>query len=163
MLALAILWPLIALLPTNSILAKPDVVTEKPLYLAWVGPSIALGAAMCALLSVVRPVGRRVTLGLAGLLLCALVGASVWRASLWRDPVALWTDAVAKAPYKSRCWNNLGMAWLAAERQSDAVVAFGRAVYLDPANDHASLNLLTAQALCTPECDGDGTAGSPQH
>lgn len=161
MFALAILWPLIALLPTNSILAKPDVVTEKPLYLAWVGPSIALGAAMWALLSIARPVGRRVTLGLAGLLLCALVGASVWRASLWRDPVALWTDAVAKAPYKSRCWNNLGMAWLAAQRQSDAVVAFGRAVYLDPANDHASLNLLAAQALCTPECDGGGVAGNP--
>jgi hypothetical protein len=163
MLALAILWPLIALLPTNSILAKPDVVTEKPLYLAWVGPSIALGAALCALLNIARPAVMRVTLGLAGLLLCAFVSASVWRASLWRDPVALWTDAVAKAPYKSRCWNNLGMAWLAAQRQSDAVVAFGRAVYLDPTNDQASLNLLTARALCTPECDGDAAAADPLH
>ncbi len=41
LLALAIAWPLIALLPTNSILAKADLMTEKPLYLAWVGPSMA--------------------------------------------------------------------------------------------------------------------------
>jgi cytochrome c-type biogenesis protein CcmH/NrfG len=80
------------------------------------------------------------------------VGASIWRASLWRDPVALWTDAVAKAPYKSRCWNNLGMAHLVAQRESEAVAAFERAVFLDPANEHASMNLFTARALCGREC-----------
>lgn len=155
MLALAIAWPLIALLPTNSILAKADLVTEKPLYLAWVGPSIALGWALPALLgNIASPAARRVVLGATGFVLCALVGASIWRASLWRDPVALWTDAVAKAPYKSRCWNNLGMAHLVAQREAEAVVAFERAVFLDPANEHASMNLFTARALCGPECSG---------
>jgi hypothetical protein len=79
--------------------------------------------------------------------LCALVGASVWRASLWRDPIALWTNAVANAPYKSRCWNNLGMANLAAHRNAEAIMAFERALFLDPRNQQASMNLLTAQAL----------------
>ena len=150
MLALAIAWPLIALLPTNSVLAKPDLVTEKPLYLAWVGPSIALGSAATVLLSVAaNRAARRVFLGVAGLLLCALVGASIWRASLWRDPVALWTDAVTKAPHKSRCWNNLGMANLAAHREPEAIAAFERAVLLDPANKYAAMNLVTARALYT--------------
>jgi hypothetical protein len=143
MLALAIAWPLIALLPTNSVLAKPDLVTEKPLYLAWVGPSLALGAALTT---------RRLVLGVAALVLCAFVGASLWRASLWRDPVALWSDAVAKAPHKSRCWNNLGMANLAAQREREAVAAFERAVFLDPTNQYAALNLATARALCGPDC-----------
>jgi hypothetical protein len=148
MLALAIAWPLIALLPTNSILAKPDLVTEKPLYLAWVGPAIALGAAAPALLRFTENrTTRRVFLGAACLVLCAAVGVCIWRASLWRDPVALWTDAVAKAPHKSRCWNNLGMANLAAHREADAIAAFQRAVLLDPANEHASLNLVAARAL----------------
>jgi protein O-mannosyl-transferase len=152
MLALAIAWPLIALLPTNSILDKPDLVTEKPLYLAWVGVSIALGAAVPALLSIITSrMARRALLGAAGLLLCALVAASAWRVSVWRDPVALWTDAIAKAPHKSRCWNNLGMAYLAAHRQLDAVSAFERAVFLDPANKYAALNLATARALCTTQ------------
>jgi hypothetical protein len=150
MLALAIAWPLIALLPTNSVLAKPDIVTEKPLYLAWVGVSIALGAAVPALLRMsANRVTRRVALGAASLMLCALVGASFWRVSVWRDPVALWTDAVAKAPHKSRCWNNLGMAYLAAQREPEAVTAFERAVFLDPRNKYAALNLATARALCT--------------
>jgi protein O-mannosyl-transferase len=154
MLALAIAWPLIALLPTNSVLAKPDLVTEKPLYLAWVGVAIALGSGMTALLgSTANRVTQRVIFGAAGLLLCALIGASVWRASLWRDPIALWADAVAKAPHKSRCWNNLGMANLAADRELEAVEAFERAVLLDPANEYASLNLATARALCGGECD----------
>ncbi len=153
MLALAIVWPLIALLPTNSILAKADLMTEKPLYLAWVGPSMALGWALPALLVITanRAV-RRVLVGAAGLVLCGLMGASLWRASLWRDPVALWTDAVAKAPYKSRCWNNLGMANLAARHEAEAVAAFEHAVLLDPANQYAAMNLFTARAVCGRDC-----------
>ena len=54
MLALAIAWSLIALLPTNSVLTKSDLVTEKPLYLAWVGPSMALGWALPVLLGASR-------------------------------------------------------------------------------------------------------------
>lgn len=152
-LALAIAWPLIALLPTNSILAKADLVTEKPLYLAWVGPSMAIGCTLAALLGITanRAV-RRVLLGATALVLCALVSASLWRASLWRDPIALWTNAVANAPHKSRCWNNLGMANLAAHREADAIIAFERAVFLDPDNKYASMNLLTARALCGREC-----------
>jgi len=107
-----------------------------------------------ALLTVTNRIGRRVCLGTAGLVFCALVGASVWRASLWRDPVALWTNAVAKAPHKSRCWNNLGMAYLAVHREPEAAAAFERAVFLDPANDHASMNLVTARALCGDDCMG---------
>lgn len=153
MLALAIAWPLIALLPTNSVLAKPDLVTEKPLYLAWVGVAIALGSGVPTFLaSTANRVARRVFLGAASLVLCAFIGASIWRVSLWRDPVALWTDAVAKAPHKSRCWNNLGMAHLAAQHELDAVAAFERAVLLDPSNEYASLNLATARALCGNAC-----------
>lgn len=148
MLALAIVWPLIALLPTNSVLTKPDLVTEKPLYLAWVAASLAIGGVIAPMLGAIsNQVARRVLVGAAGVVLCALVGASVWRASLWRDPIALWTNAVANAPYKSRCWNNLGMANLAAHRNAEAIMAFERALFLDPRNQQASMNLLTARAL----------------
>ena len=63
-----------------------------------------------------------------------------------------WPDAAAKAPHKARCWNNLGMANLAARRDLDAVAAFERAVLLDPTDEYASLNLATARALCGGEC-----------
>lgn len=157
LLALAMLWPLIALLPTNSILAKPDLVTEKPLYLAWVAPSIALGSGLAAVLSrTARGAKRKALSGAVAVLACALIGASIWRVSLWRDPVALWSDAATKAPDKSRCWNNLGMAQLAARDPAHAVAAFERAVFLDPRNEYAAMNLATAQALCGRECSQVG-------
>ncbi len=153
LLAFAILWSLVALLPTNSLIAKIDLVTEKPLYLAWLGPALALGAAVSALLAAAsnRAARRRVA-GVAVAVLCMLAAASVWRASLWRDPVRLWLDATTKAPECSRCWNNLGMARLVAKQDVEAVAAFERALRLDPANETARLNLHTALALCGRAC-----------
>jgi tetratricopeptide (TPR) repeat protein len=147
-LALAMAWAVFALLPTNSLLAKIDLVTEKPLYLAWVGPSLAIGAGLSALIK------RRAAIGAvaAALVVCTLAVASFRQASLWRDPIRLWQDATAKAPNKSRCWNNLGMAYLTAERDADAVAAFERALRLDPDDTYASTNLETARLLCGPAC-----------
>jgi len=151
LIALALLWPLVALLPTNSIIAKIDLVTEKPLYLAWVGIAMALGAGVAAMAN--GAVDRKTrTATLAMTVLFAMVCASWWRASLWRDPVSLWTDAVAQAPQKSRCWNNLGMAYLVARRDAEAVAAFQQSVMLDPLNESARTNLYTAQTLCGSGC-----------
>ncbi|MEZ5729795.1 MAG: hypothetical protein R3E48_18500 [Burkholderiaceae bacterium] len=46
--ALGLMWPLLALLPTHSFIARLDPVVEKPLYLAWVGPSLLIGYAVVA-------------------------------------------------------------------------------------------------------------------
>lgn len=154
LLALALAWPLLALLPTSSLIAKLDLVTEKPLYLAWLGPSLLLGA--CANRLVARAERgrmRRWAVGACVVVLCALAAASAWRASLWRDPVRLWLDATAKAPDKSRCWNNLGMAQLTAGRDADALASFQRAVRLEPTNGPALQNLRVTEALCGAACE----------
>jgi tetratricopeptide (TPR) repeat protein len=140
----ALMWPLIALLPTNSLIPKIDLVTEKPLYLAWIGPSLAIGAAI--------PMQRRSVMIATAVLICALGAASFWRASFWRDPVRLWQDAALKAPNKSRCWNNLGMAYLMADRDQEAVAVLERAIQLDPENEFARSNLTTARILCGSPC-----------
>jgi hypothetical protein len=154
LLALALAWPLLALLPTNSAIAKLDLVTEKPLYLAWFGPALALGAGAHGWLALAEARRLRgwVAAAFVGVL-CALAGASNWRAALWRDPVRLWRDATAKAPDKSRCWNNLGMAQLAAGADAEALAAFRRALALDPANEIARRNAFTAAVLCGSACE----------
>jgi tetratricopeptide (TPR) repeat protein len=134
--ALALAWPIVALLPTCSVIAKIDLVTEKPLYLAWVGPAIAIGIATS---------GRSRLL--VALLVCALALASARRAAQWRDPVGLWEDAVAQAPTKARCWNNLGMTYLGARRDAEAVTAFEHALRLDPEYHLAAANLELARML----------------
>jgi Flp pilus assembly protein TadD len=85
--------------------------------------------------------------------LLALSAAAFSRAALWRDPVRLWQDAVAKAPEKSRCWNNLGMAQLSAGRDPEALSAFREAVRLDPVNEIAQQNLTMTAVLCGEKCE----------
>jgi hypothetical protein len=49
-----------------------------------------------------------------------------------------------------------------AQREAEAVLAFQRAVFLDPANEYASLNLATARAVCRSECYGPWDAERPR-
>lgn len=93
---LALLWPIVALLPTHSLIAKLDSVTEGPLYLAFVGPAIAFSSygahwvrhPRFAIL--IRP-------AMAATLLAA-IGLCMWRTYVWSDPVRLWQEAVVHAP-----------------------------------------------------------------
>ncbi len=154
---LAFVWPIVALLPTNSLLPKIDLVTEKPLYFAWVGPAIAIGYGASMLLARARTGTRRgPVVALGAVLLCLCATASAWRVSVWSDPISLWLDATRKAPEKSRSWNNLGMAYFTAGRDMEAMRAFQTAVHLDPMNRMAAENLVRVELLCGPNC-------SPKH
>lgn len=110
--SLALLWPLVLLLPSHSVIARLDLIVEKPLYAAWVGPSLALGAAAGALLQAPR---RRAPTVLAAVACAAiLAAASSWRATMWADPVALWREATHRAPDSARSWINRAIAELEA-------------------------------------------------
>jgi protein O-mannosyl-transferase len=126
--ALALLWPIVALLPTHSFLARLDPVTEKALYPAWIGPSFALGAACAyalARLPRLRPV-------LAASLVLLLVALSSWRASVWADPAALWREASLRVPQSARAWSNRALAELDAGQAAHATQSIARAEALAP-------------------------------
>lgn len=138
----AALWTLAALLPTHSIVARLDVVTEKPLYLAWVGPALLLGDLAGRAR---RRAGGIVWVGVAAVL--ALSGvACARRVAVWQDPRALWTDAVKKAPRSARAWNNLGQAQAVAGDTPRARAAFQQALRLDPDDVTARRNLARLSA-----------------
>lgn len=128
LLTLALLWPLVALLPTSGALAKLDLVTEKPLYLAWLGPSLCCGA----LVAWARRRAGRVALGAAAALVLVMAGASARRVVIWQDARTLWADAVAKAPDNARAWSNLGKAHALHHQPRPARAAFLQALRLDP-------------------------------
>jgi tetratricopeptide (TPR) repeat protein len=142
--ALAILWTLVALAPTSSVLAKADVITEKPLYLAWIGPSLAIGA-------LAR--GRVAPAVLALALVLAAGVAAAGRVAVWKDPVALWAGAVEQAPRSARAWNNLGMACTLVRDDRRARAAFLEAIRLDPDDHVARANLARLLATCRGGCD----------
>lgn len=144
---LALLWPIVALLPTHSFIAKLDSVTEGPLYLAFVGPAIAFGNYAANWLyhprctTLMRP-------AMAAALLVA-IGLCTWRTYVWSDPVRLWQEAVVHAPASSRAWTNLGMAHFEANRYGAAQQAFRTALAIDPANTRVMFNLEMIAALNT--------------
>lgn len=140
MLTLGLLWPLAGLLPTHSVIAKVDLISESPLYLAWVGPAIAFGAGLASWLANPRSLMRMryycVVFGVvAASALCA------WRTAVWSHPVRLWQEAVRSAPQSSRAWNNLGMAHLADDHVELARYSFREALRLEPTNTQTQFNL----------------------
>lgn len=143
---MALLWPIVALLPTHSLIARLDPVTEGPLYLALIGPSVAFGCH--ASRWVERPRFVRHTLVAATI---AAIGLCAWRTTVWADPVALWREATASAPDSTRAWINLGMAHLNASDYAPAHAAFHKALELDPTNVRAMLNIEMTAAIHSQE------------
>ncbi len=133
----------LALVPTNSIVWRLDPVGLKPLYLSGLGLTLALAAAAL-------PLARRApraSLAAAAALALALGLASVQRNALFADPVALWTDAAAKAPEKGRPWIMLGYALIDEARYAEAVDALDRGLALEPWDAQAETARAAAAAL----------------
>ncbi|MBI4913708.1 MAG: glycosyltransferase family 39 protein [Acidobacteria bacterium] len=153
--ALGAAWVILSLAPTHSLVARRDLVTERHLYLAWMGPSLVLGGLWARLEA---GQGSRLLGALgAGLLLGGGLWASQQRAALWRDEVALWSDTVVKAPLSALAWNNLGAARKEAGDIPRAAAAFRRALELDPDDRTARFNLLALEMTSFRALD----SGSP--
>jgi tetratricopeptide (TPR) repeat protein len=125
-LTLAIGWFAVACLPVAvpSWLLNP--VAERYLYL----PSVAVGGLGGVALAewIPEPVRRVVTLALLGV----LAVATTVRTAVWHDDVALFSDAVQKAPRSPRAWCNLGLAELRRGRREPARMALERTLAIDP-------------------------------
>lgn len=140
-------WFFIALLPAHSVIPRFDILSERNLYLPAVGIFIVVGTAVSWLGA--RAAGRwpRGGLAAASLFLCVLAWlgtASVARNRVYASEVALWQDAVAKSPRKSRPHQNLGYALRMTGDIDGAIQEFRTALALDPANLLARRNLLEA-------------------
>ncbi|TAJ09998.1 MAG: tetratricopeptide repeat protein [Nitrospirae bacterium] len=156
-LAFGILWFMLQLLPTNSVLPRLDVANDRQLYLAgwglFLGGVVALVKLLArGLASVGEGYGsyfiRRVGLTAAALLLPLLLGwMTIERNADYRTEIALWEQTVSLSPNKPRAWNNLGYAYFLAGRQTEAREAYQTALRLDPrfALADNNLALLTLQ------------------
>jgi len=149
--AFAVGWTLVALVPTHTFLARADVVTERSLHLAWVGPAIGLGAALGWGIARARSIPARVLLASAVLASALLATRAVHvRIRVWSDPRALWTEAVARAPGSVRAWNNLGLVLLETDPRA-AARALRRAAELSPADPQLLSTLAVLETLCPTE------------
>jgi tetratricopeptide (TPR) repeat protein len=136
-----ILWFFLHLAPTNGLVARYDLVNDRQLYLALVGPAMLVAIGLAHL------VATRVRI-VASVALCVLLGvATLVRNTDYRSEIALWSATVRASPHKSRPWNNLGWAAQQAGDLGVAREAYVRAVELDPRNFRARANLEALNAL----------------
>jgi protein O-mannosyl-transferase len=130
----AILWFVIHLLPTNSLLPRNDIANDRQLYLALIGPALWV---VHGLLKLAPP--RMVWIGAAPLVFF-LGTATMLRNDDYRDEVSLWQATARASPHKARVWNNLGYAYQLAGRYAQARAAYRYALTLDPKHNRARIN-----------------------
>ena len=134
---LALVWFVIHLLPTNSLLPRPDLANDRHLYLACMGVFVAAGIEVARVLS-----GARVRAWApVALVLMLLAAATVIRNRDYASEVALWEQTAAVSPGKPRAFNNLGHAYVQAGRADLAEAAYREALRLHPGYDLARANL----------------------
>ena len=144
--AFAVLWFLLWLAPTNSLLARLDLVNDRQLYVALAGPALLLAAAIQRLAVRDKALGA-----VAFITVLALTGlATHLRNEVYRDEVGFWRDVVSRSPHNARAYNNLGMALAARCDLRRAEAAWVRALTLDPDYMRAGVNLRLLQEGVLP-------------
>jgi tetratricopeptide (TPR) repeat protein len=74
---------------------------------------------------------------LAGLVLTALIAATIVRNRDWRNETTLWTDVIKKDPTNPRAYMMLGAQFLYQENYEKAQEMFDKAVQFGPRRSHA--------------------------
>ena len=134
--ALGIFWFFLVLLPESSVIPVIDPIVEHRLYLPLVGALMVLSALMADNARLRTPL---VVVAIPAII--CFCGLTYSRNLVWRDPVTLWEDNVAKAEGKARVHGNLGKAYLDAGRYEEAAREFRRMIELDPTFAGAYNNL----------------------
>jgi tetratricopeptide (TPR) repeat protein len=135
-LAFGLIWFLLHLAPTNSLVPRLDVANERHLYLAAAGLYLALGYAMA---------GTRRGLALGAGLALALTLATHARNQVYTSEVAYWQDVLRHQPANVRALNNLGYAYDRADMPEAALVCYDRGLSLAPGDFNLYFN---RRALC---------------
>jgi Flp pilus assembly protein TadD len=80
----------------------------------------------------------------AAALLLGFISLTIMRNQAYANEISLWEDTVRKSPDKARVHNNLGHAYLLAQRYGEARREFATALQLDPQLYQARYNLFRA-------------------
>jgi tetratricopeptide (TPR) repeat protein len=141
-----ILWFLVHILPTDSVIPRYDVLSERNLYLPSIGILLAVVSVAAQFKSRLAALWPNV-ISSAARVACAVVAtglliATAERNWIYHSQVTFWTDAAHKSPRKARVHNNLGYAFAQAGDLDRALSEFRVALSLDPDYATAQQNLL---------------------
>jgi tetratricopeptide (TPR) repeat protein len=131
----------IGLFPVSQIIPQILMMYEHYLYMPIIGVAALVGYGAIRLRD--RLGGARAVILYAALLLwlLALSATSFQRVPVWKDSLALFTDATAKSPSGSRIWQMLGEVHRSLGNNEAARVAFERSLELKPVSTDALWSL----------------------
>ncbi len=139
---LGLAWFVLALLPTNSLLPRPDLANDRHLYLASFGLLVAIGIEVARLTRESSPARRWAWPPVAAAIV--LLGAMTATRNLdYASEIRLWEQTARVSPEKPRVFNNLGHAYGEAGRLELAERAYREALRLHPGYELARENLET--------------------
>lgn len=130
-----IVWFLVTISPTSSIVPNSEFVAEHRAYIPLIGLAFS-----CAGL----PAWQRRWKGYMCVLLPAVVifsGLTYARNRVWRTDLTLWGDSVQKSPNKARPHNNLGNALANEGKLGEAIAHYAEAIRISPGHVDAHNNL----------------------
>jgi tetratricopeptide (TPR) repeat protein len=136
LLSFCILWFFVNLVIESSFIGL-EIAFEHRLYLPAFGFSLVASYLLFGLLSA----RRAAAVSIAALVVVALAGAAHVRNRVWRDPVTLWADVVAKSPGLARARSNFATALFQRGDVEWAIEQFAEAQRLDPNHTDAQYNL----------------------
>ena len=132
---------------TDFVYQNNSTVADRYMYLAMLGPALAVAMAIDRLQAVkgARPGGSPpLAAGILVALLCLLLTRQ--QVALWRDSLTLFTSSLESGHESSVALNNLGVAITEAGRPDDALPLLLRAVERDPTDAGGWFNLGNAHA-----------------
>jgi len=142
--AFAVLWFLLWLAPTQSLLPRLDVANDRQLYVALIGPAFGLAVLLLRWLS-------RETMALVIPALVLVLGiATAQRNRVYAEEVSYWSDVAWKSPHNARAFANLGHALALEGRLAQAEVALDVALALDPRLHEAAIKRQLLRAGAWP-------------
>jgi protein O-mannosyl-transferase len=139
--AFAVLWCAVWLLPLSLLFPREDLANDRQLYLALLGPAWLAGVWFARLGGLQHTPRTRMATGVAVALLLALGALTVARNRIYANEVRFWWTTAQASPGKARVWNNLGYAYARICRDQDARSAFEQAAQLDPQGIRPRVNL----------------------
>lgn len=134
--AFALIWALVAVLPTSSFIPLKQLATEHRTYLPGLGISLFLGL---VILNLSRKSHMKGPIMFGFLLLFAIL--TMDRGLVFKSEIDLWRDTANKSPEKLLAHNNLAMAYIKENRFDEARSELETALRLDPAFTSAYVNL----------------------
>lgn len=142
-----VLWFFVTLSIESSVIPIRDVIFEHRLYLPLAGAALTISGVFLFIVDLSR---RRLASGskafavIALAIIAALGAAAYSRNMLWKEPVKLYEDIVAKSPNRASVHFDLGKIYRDAGRGDDAAREYKKAIALDPqyAAPHTNLGNL---------------------